>query len=118
MDQQMEVSNKTFSLMDNKDFNETKAQLNDTKSRLNDTETQVKILGTFRDYIKIFIIRKVERELGKSEWYEAKNALFEKRILKNQGFELEEPDDNIKKLDGFLYDNYNITMDEFELLAT
>lgn len=118
MDQQMEVSNKTFSLMGTviNDLNETKGQLNDTKSRLNDTETRVKILGSFRDYIKIFIIRKVERELDKSEWYEAKKMLYSRSEFLKQGFELEEPDDNIKKLDGFLYDNYNITMDEIELL--
>ncbi|CAB4404424.1 unnamed protein product [Rhizophagus irregularis] len=118
MDQQMEVSNKSFSLIETviDDLNDTRAQLNDTKTQLNNTETRVKILGTFRDYIKLFLIQKVERELGKSEWYEVKNALFEKRVLKRMGLELDERDDVVKKLGGFLFDNYNITMEEFELL--
>ncbi|GES87932.1 hypothetical protein RCL_jg2511.t1 [Rhizophagus clarus] len=73
MDQQMEVSNKTFSLME--------TVINDLKP--------------------------MERELNKSEWYEAKNALFEKRVLRNQSLELNERDDD-KSNKAFHDDEKNI----------
>ncbi|GES85672.1 hypothetical protein RCL_jg6669.t1 [Rhizophagus clarus] len=77
MDQQMEVLNKPFFFF-NGDRNK---RLKDTKTQLNVTETQVKILGILRDYIKLILILKVERELVRVNGMKRKKC---SRVLRNQ----------------------------------